>query len=130
MSSRQTRSKSSYPKQHRTLRPRQTKNEVAKPKQNALKSEKLRKRKRKCEVDDTVDGPRLHMVEKMSKLIAPLSPQNDSNDLMMEGVESTDGGPLDFYPMGKRGRLYIIRRFTLSFELRHARKGDIFQQTQ
>ena len=114
MASRQTRSKSSHPKQHRTLRPRQTKNEVEKPKQNALKSEKLRKGKRKCEFGDTVDGPRLDMVGKMSKLIAPLSSKNDTNDLMMEGVESTDGGPLDFYPMDKRGRLYIIHNFAFN----------------
>ena len=114
MASRQTRSKSSHPKQHRTLRPRQTQNQVEKPKQNALKSEKLRKRKRKCEFGDTVDGPRLDTVGKMSKFIAPLSSQNDSNDLMMEGVESTDGGPLDFYPMRKRGRLYIIHNFAFN----------------
>jgi hypothetical protein len=112
MASRKTRrSRSSPPKQHPKLRPRPSKNDTKNLQQNALKSTKnSRKRKRKCEVEDIVDGPRLDMFRKKKRLLDAPSSEECSSAVMMEGVESIDGGPLEFYPMNKKGRLYIIRK--------------------
>ena len=109
MASRQTRSNSSPSKQlSRNLRPRRVKSETENPQQKTSKLKKLNKRKRKCEFEDIVDGPSVSTSGMRSNLLGALPPKED---LITEEVDSVDGGALEFYPMNRRGRLYIIRKY-------------------
>ena len=121
MASRQTRSKDSSVKQSRELRPRRIIKVTTKPQQKTSNKRKTStKRKRKCEIEDVVDGPNLFTIGKRSKLLDALPPAPlrwRSKDITPGKTEEVDGGPLDLYPMKRRGPFYIIRKYQARISL-------------
>ncbi|CAB4002829.1 caspase-8-like isoform X2 [Paramuricea clavata] len=135
MASRQTRSKDSSVNQSRELRPRRTINVTKKPQQTTSNKRKTStKRKRKCEIEDVVDGPSLLTFGKRSKLLDALPPAPlrwRSKDTIAGKTDAVDGGPIN-YPMKRRGPFYIIHNFAglnEKFEFREGGANDVGKVT-